>query len=648
MNLENLCYSVNCSGAALHKNILNCAALPQVFLTEGLNQLRSAISLQILEHNLVIIKQMPLAQILIFCILAAALILFVWGRWRYDLVAVLILLATVLSGLVPTTEAFVGFGHPAVITVAAILVISKALQNSELIAWIARNLTDAELGPSLQVGAIAAIVAVLSGFMNNVGALALLMPVVLQIAKKSGRHPGELLMPLSFGSLLGGLTTLIGTPPNIIIASIRANFTGEPFGMFDFTTVGIVVAVVGILFIMLGGWQLIPVRAEGGHANALFDIEDYITEVKIPPKSKLIGVTVEVARDLGLGKEVVLLDIMRRGQHRLAPTRAEVLRSGDHILLEADASVIEEILKNTDLSLVGSRALNANILRSGTIGVMEAVVTHNSALVRRTPMQIRLGRRYHINLLAIARQGKSVRDRMKMARFQAGDVLLLQGDLEAMPNVLSELGCLPLPQRGLAIGSKANLIPVLIFACAVGATVAGLLSVPVAFLTAVAALVLTQQISLRDTYDSIDWPVIVLLACMVPVGGALESSGASDLIATQIAASREFLPDWGLVAVILIAAMFLSDIMNNAATAVLMGNLAGGLAIKLGVSPDPFLMAVALGSSCAFLTPIGHQSNLLVMGPGGYRFGDYWRLGLPLEAIIVVVAIPMIMLVWPL
>jgi len=355
---------------------------------------------------------MTLPQTSIFLILVAALVLFVWGRWRYDLVAVLILLATVLSGLVPATEAFVGFSHPAVITVAAILIISKALQNSGLIAWIARVLTEVELGPSLQVGAIAAIVAALSGFMNNVGALALLMPVVLQVAKKSGRHPGELLMPLSFGSLLGGLTTLIGTPPNIIIASIRTKYTGEPFGMFDFTAVGIVIALAGILFITMGGWRLIPVRSEGGDANALFDIEDYITEVKIVPKSKMIGITVSKARELGLGEDTVLIDIMRRGQHRLAPTANEVLRSGDHILLKADASDIEDILKNTDLTLVGSRALHADVLRSGSIGITEAVVTQNSALVRRTPLQIRLGRRHQINLLAIARQGKPVRDRM--------------------------------------------------------------------------------------------------------------------------------------------------------------------------------------------------------------------------------------------
>lgn len=591
---------------------------------------------------------MTLAQTTIFLILAAALVLFVTGRWRYDLVAVMVLLATVLAGLVPGSAAFVGFGHPAVITVAAVLVISKALQNSDLITAIARFLSEVELGPSLQVGVIAAIVAALSGFMNNVGALALLMPVVLQIAKKSDRHPGELLMPLSFGSLLGGLTTLIGTPPNIIIANIRAQYAGEAFSMFDFTPVGIVIALIGILFITLGGWRLIPVRTDGGDANALFEIAAYITEVKIPPKSKLIGVTIAEAREIGVGKNVALLDIIRRGQHRLAPTRDEVLRSGDHILLQGDAPEIEEVLKNTDLALVGSRALNADLLRTSNIGVTEAVVTQNSPMVRRTPLQIRLGRRYHINLLAISRQGKPVRNRMKIARFDAGDVLLLQGDLEAMPNVLAELGCLPLPHRGLAIGTQSGLLPVAIFAAAVAASVAGLLSVPVAFLAGVAALILSRQITLRDTYEAIDWPVIVLLACMVPVGTAMETSGASALIAGWISESRAVLPDWGLIAIVLLAAMFLSDVMNNAATAVLMGNLAGGLALKLGVSPDPFLMAVALGSSCAFLTPIGHQSNLLVMGPGGYQFGDYWRLGLPLEAIIVAVAIPLILLVWPL
>jgi di/tricarboxylate transporter len=593
-------------------------------------------------------KSMTFGQTEIFLIIAGALFLFVWGRWRYDLVAVLVLLATVLTGLVPAKEAFVGFSHPAVVTVAAILVISKALQNSGLIGWIARFLAESDLSPSLQVGAIAAMVAVLSGFMNNVGALALLMPVVLQITKKSDRHPGELLMPLSFGSLLGGLTTLIGTPPNIIIANIRAQYADGPFTMFDFTPVGVAIAVLGLILITAGGWKLIPVRSEGGHANALFDIEDYITEVKIAPKTKFIGVTVAEARAAGLGENAVIVDIIRRGKHRLAPTRNEVLRSGDHLMIEADAAEIEDILKNTDLELVGSRSLQADVLRSESIGVMQAVVAPNSALVRRTPTQMRLGPRYHLNLLAVSRQGKAMRNRMNQARLRAGDVLLLQGDLEAIPATLSELGCLPLPHRGLAIGKTPGLAPLLIFAAAVIAAVAGLVSVPVAFLTAVAALIITRQISLRDTYDAIDWPVIVLLGAMVPVGAALESSGGSALIAGWIAEMRGLVPDWGLVTMILIAAMFLSDIMNNAATAVLMGNLAGGLAAQLGVSPDPFLMAVALGSSCAFLTPIGHQSNLLVMGPGGYHFGDYWRLGLPLEAAIVVAGVPAILLIWPL
>ncbi len=405
--------------------------------------------------------------------------------------------------------------------------------------------------------------------------------------------------------------------------------------------------MIGVIFIAVAGWHLIPTQEGPSRSDKVFEIEDYITEVRIPPKTELIGKTIREAYELGVSDDIVFVSVHRGERKRYAPPLDAVLRSGDHLLIEGDAQSIDETIKSTGLVLVGSRALHAQVLQSETIGMMEAVVTPASALVRRTAGQVGLATRHHMNLIAIARHGVPVRRRLNQVRFQPGDVLLLQGDTETMPDALSELGCLPLAERRLALQRSRSTMPIVIFLAAILASAFGLLTAPIAFVGAVALLLASGHVSLRDAYDAVDWPVLVLLGAMIPVGQALELSGASLLIADAIASSGGFLPSWALLAIVLVAAMMLSDVMNNAATAVLMAPLAGGLAQQLGLSPDPFLMAVAVGASCAFLTPIGHQSNALVMGPGGYRFGDYWRMGLPLEVIICAVAVPMIMWVWP-
>jgi di/tricarboxylate transporter len=582
-------------------------------------------------------------QIFVFAVLAMTLGLFIWGRWRYDIVALLALVAVLLARIVPPEEAFSGFGHPAVITVAAVLVISRTIQNSGLIGRVVRYLSDFDVSPSIQVGTVAALVAVLSGFMNNVGALALLLPVVLQVAEKTGRNPRELLMPLSFGSL-------VGTPPNIIVATIRVNYSADHtgFGMFDFTPVGAAIAVTGVIFIALIGWRLIPKHAGPSSAGHVFEIDDYITEVRIPPDTSLVGKTIREAYEDGVSDDIVFVSLHRAGRERLAPPLEAVLRSGDHLLIEGAAGSIEDSVKATGMALVGSRALHPDVLKSETIGMMEAVVTPGARLINRTARQVALSARHHMNLIAIARQGEPVRRRLNQVRFRPGDVLLLQGDTEVMPDALSELGCLPLAHRDLTLHQAKSFIPLVIFAAAIIAGTMGLVSIPIAFVAAVVLMLLTGQITTRSAYDAVDWPVIVLLGAMIPVGTALELSGASGLIAESIAQSSGYLPHWALLSIVLVSTMMLSDAMNNAATAVLMAPLSAELALRLGVSPDPFLMAVAIGASSAFLTPIGHQSNVLVMGPGGYRFRDYWPMGLPLEVVICLVAVPMILWVWPL
>ena len=591
---------------------------------------------------------MTFPQVYILAVLAATLGLFIWGRWRYDVVALLALLAVVVGGLVPAKEAFVGFGHPAVITVAAVLVISRALQNSGMIGGLARWLEGLNAGPSVQVAAVAGLVGAMSAFMNNVGALALLLPVVMQTAKRTGRAPAELMMPLAFGSLLGGLVTMIGTPPNIIVANFRAEATGQPFGMFDFTPVGLVIAVAGIGFMAAYGWRLIPVRDAGRQDGNMFEIEAYMTEVLVPKKSGLSRTPIaDVLAAAGEG-EVRAVALIRRGKKHPQPRPDQGLRIYDHLLLESSAEGIERILHETPLKLVGNRELDTKALGADGAGVVEAVVAPGSSLIRRSIAQAMLEQRHGLHLLALARQGRSVREHLRKVQVRAGDVLLLQGDAETLPDRLAALGCLPLAGRDIALHREPTPIPVLIFAIAIGLGVFGLLSLPIAFTAAVIALVLSRQLTARDLYTGIDWPIIVLLGAMVPVGAAMEASGTNILLADGVAILSAQLPAWGVVAVILIAAMVLSDVMNNAATAILMSQLSMQVAERMQISPDPLLMAVAVGASCAFLTPIGHQSNVLVMGPGGYRFGDYWRMGLPLEAVILVVAVPMILWVWPL
>jgi di/tricarboxylate transporter len=585
----------------------------------------------------------------VFVVLALALVLFINGRWRYDIVALLALLVVTVAGIIPGEQAFAGFGHPAVITVAAVLIVSRGLRNSGVVDLLARPLLRVKNDPTIQVGSLSSLVAALSAFMNNIGALALLMPVALRMARKNGRSPSLLLMPLAFASLLGGLVTLIGTPPNIIIATFRTETGAEPFRMFDFAPVGLGVALAGVLFIVLVGWRLVPQRKGAASREELFEIGDYITEVIVPENSKLAGKRI---RDIGQvsDAEVVVLELARGKERQNSPSSFTLLRGGDLLVIEADSEDLRELVDAAGLELHGSRKLGEEALRSSDyIGLMEAVVMSDSHIVGQTVRSLNLRWRYGVNLLGVARMGSRIQRRLRNIQFQVGDVLLLQGPRETFSATLSSLGCLPLAMRDLSLGRRRRVVlGVTIFAVALLLAAVGALPIQVTFMGAAVAMIMTRILSLREAYESIDWSIIVLLGAMIPVGQALELSGGADLIAEGTLAAAGSLPPAISLIIILVATMFLSDLVNNAAAAVLMAPIAIAVANGLGASADPFLMCVAIGASCAFLTPIGHQSNTLVMGPGGYQFGDYWRMGLFLEVIIVAVAIPLIMLFWPL
>ena len=588
-------------------------------------------------------------QVLLFCLLGAALLLFAWGRIRYDVVAVLALLIAVAVGLVPAQSAFLGFGHPAVITVAAILILSRALRESGIVNPMVRLLRPLRDRSSLQVLAIAGLAALCSGFMNNVGALALILPVALQSADAAGRPPSQLLMPLSFGTLLGGLTTLIGTPPNIIIASFRASETGQGFAMFDFTPVGLGVAALGVVFVALIGWRLLPLREHGEkEAEAIFHVEDYITEVRLPEESPYVGHRLVDLETLAQG-DIAVVALVRRKDRMLAPSSFLRLQAGDILILESDTATLQKVVEDAKLDRLGAAELSVENLRSERVGLVEVVVAPGSRMEGRTARSLRLHTRFGVNLLGVARQGERVAERLGHIRFLAGDVLLLQGEREALPETLAALGCLPLAAREIVLGRRpVSAVAPVVFGVAVLALATGVLPPHIAFVSAVAALVLLGQIGPRDLYEAVDWPVVVLLGAMIPIGAALETTGASAVVTGPILALEGEVPIWAILALVMVVTMLLSDVMNNAATAVIMAPIGLAIAHGLGVSMDPFLMAVAVGASSTYLTPIGHQSNLLVMGPGGYRFGDYWRMGLPLDALIVAVAVPLILWVWPL
>jgi di/tricarboxylate transporter len=566
------------------------------------------------------------------------MVLFVWGRWRYDIVALLALLAAVYLGLVAPQDAFSGFGHPAVITVAAVLVIGRALQISGLVDHLVRLLAPASGSPLQQTAATGSLAAMLSAFMNNVGALALMLPVTIRNAYKAGRSPSLALIPLSFATLLGGLVTLIGTPPNIVIASAREQAVGVPFKMFDFSPVGLVVASLGLLYLSFIGWRLIP--------RDLFRIKAYITEARVPDGSALIGTTVRELEQ-SCENEVSVMAIYRGKRRLLAPASVERLWQDDILILEGDPSTLEPLLDGDELEQTGRRDFKDEDLKSDEISVVEAVLMPNSPIEGRSMRGLRIHDRYGINLLAVARQGMAPRARLGSIRFQTGDVLLLQGESNTLQQALSAMSCLPLAGRGLRPPRRHGpYFPLGIFGLAVGAASVGLVPVHIAFVTAVAAMIVAGTLSLRDVYESIEWPVILLLGALIPIGQALETTGGTGLIAGGVVAVADELPIWAMLALLMLISMLLSDLIHNTPTAVLMAPIAISIAQILELPIDPFLMAVAVGSASPYLTPIGHQSNTLVMAPGGYRFSDYARVGAPLDLLILVTAVPMIMWVW--
>ena len=591
---------------------------------------------------------MTFDQIALFTLFGLVFALLLWGRIRYDVIAFGALVIALILGLVPKEQAFSGFGHPATIIVALVLVVSRGLVLSGAVDKITSFVVDKDRSLQSHVSIIGAAGGLMSAVMNNVAALALLMPVDIQAAQKSGRSPSLSLMPLAFATILGGMITLIGTPPNIIIASFREQALGEPFGMFDFAPVGLVAATAGMIFIALVGWRLIPgAQSKRDEAKELFDIGKYVAEVVVVEDSEAEG---KLVRDLDETCEefdIAIMGVIRKGKRLAGNSRNTELRVKDILVLEAAPDQIDKFVGSLKLGYQ-RKPSEASVAARG-MELTECVVPADARIVGRSSMSLRLLSRRNVTLLGISRQGTRFYQRVRKEAIQAGDVLLLLGPADALNDTVRWLGCLPLAKRGLSLTQhgRAGLAAGL-FALAILAASLEFVYLPIALAAVVVLYTLLEIVPVREIYDTIEWPVVVLLGSMIPLGTALENSGGTGLIAGSIVSLTEGLAPAIILTILMVVTMTLSDVLNNTATAVVAAPIALDIANRLEVNADPFLMAVAVAASCAFLTPIGHKNNTLIMGPGGYKFGDYWRMGLPLELLIIAISVPAILIFWPL
>ena len=553
-------------------------------------------------------------QIFLFGLFGLLFAMLVWGRVRYDLVAFAALLVAVFAGHVAPDAAFAGFGHPAVVIIALVLIVSRGLVNSGAVELIARFVVAPDRALPVHISVMAVAGAALSAVINNVAALALLI-------------------------------TLIGTPPNIVIAQYRQDALGAPFSMFDFTPVGLIVSVVGIAFVALVGWRLIPAR--DGTPSLDGDAGLYVAEARVREGSRAIG---QMVRDLypdATDKDVQIIGLVRRGKRLPGFARTEAIRKGDFLVLEGDPKSIEAFMGTADLDFAGSEKHGG--LRGANLALIEAIVPDTARIVNRSAMDVRLLYRHGVTLLGVSRGGKRFRDRVRKLTIRPGDVLLLLGPDDRMDQVAHWLGVYPLADRKTAlIQRRKALAAIAAFGIAIALAVTGVTTLAIGLGACVVAYIAMGLLGGEDFYAMIEWKVIVLLASLIPLSAALEASGGTELIANAIVGGTEGWPAWAILLVLMVVTMTMSDFLNNVATALIAAPIGVSVAQSLGASPDPFLMGVAVAASCAFLTPIGHKNNTIIMGPGGYQFGDYWRMGLALEVIVIAVAVPAILWVWPL
>jgi di/tricarboxylate transporter len=591
---------------------------------------------------------MPTDLTIILGIFAALFVLLVWGRIRYDLVAFGALILASLLGLVQNEDVFSGFGHAAVAIIALVLIISRGLVGSGAVEKLAMRLLDADRPLPMHIAVMAVVGAGLSAVINNVAALAILMPLDVDTAAKAKRAVSKTLMPLSFATILGGMVTLIGTPPNIVISEYRQDALGEPFAMFDFTPVGLIVAVAGIAFVSLFGWRLLPNREGARDQDAAFKKGRYIAELRVGDKLVDEGKRVGDLYPLADEHDVHILGLVRRGKRLSGFSMRQEIRASDFLVVEGDPKSIETFMGQSGFDFAGSEK-HTGTVTAGGLTLMEAIVPEGSRIDGRTARSLRLLYQLSVTLLGVSRSGQRFTDRVRLLTIKPGDVLLLLGSPERVSQAATWLGVLPLGGRETKVVQRSKSgLSIGIFLAAIAGAVLGWTSLPVSLAAAVIAFVAAGLVSGREVYDSVEWKVIVLLASLIPLAEAFENLGGAELIATQILSATQGYPTWVSLLALMAVTMTLSDFLNNVATTLVAAPIALGLATATATNPDTWLMTVAIAASCAFLTPIGHKNNTIILGPGGYRFGDYWRIGLPLEVLVLAVGLPAILIVWPL
>ncbi|MGE0416772.1 MAG: SLC13 family permease [Acetobacteraceae bacterium] len=592
---------------------------------------------------------MPNPQFLILLLLAVILGLMLWGRIRHDLVAAGGLLTAVALGLVPSDAAFSGFANPAVIIVALALIASRALENCGLVGLLSHRILGGGRSLATHIALLGGVAACLSAVINNVAALALLMPIDIQAARKAGRSPHLTLMPLSFATILGGTMTLIGTPPNIIAASMRARDLGAPYQMFDFLPVGLSVTAAGLAFIALVGWRLIP--HAGRDAPPVARGDEFIADLRIPAASSSIGRPLGDLTGIAADVDIIVIGLVRDGHPLVGEIQSMVLRADDVVIVEGATEGIVAFMERLQLQRGPARDPDSGepLTQAAPPVIAEVAVRGDSPLIGESARTMQLRSRHGITILGIYHQGRSYRRRIRDYRIDPGDVLLLATPQSLPTDVLDLLGLLPTNEVALAPHRPwATAAAVGLFGAGILAAGLGWLPFAVALAMVVVAYAAIGLVPAREVYARIDWSIIVMLACLLPLGSALETTGGIDLIAWSVLRLTHGQPPVVALAAVMVLTMLLSSVLNNVATIVIVGPLAISIANSSHVNPDTFLMGAAVATSCAFMSPLSHKNNTLIMGPGGYGFGDYWQLGVPLQLIALGVGIPVLMVVFPL
>lgn len=582
--------------------------------------------------------------ILTLCVMAGAVALFVSEKLSVDIVAILALSALVLLGVIGPDVAISGFANEATITVAAMFVLSAGLQRTGALRALA--LLFARIRWPWAFGlAVMLTVATVSAFVNNTATVAVFLPIVLAATAAKNLSPSKYLIPLSYAAQMGGVCTLIGTSTNLLVNSLAKDLGQPGFSLFEFTALGVACTVAGITYLMTVGRWLLPDRA----ATALtetYELGKYITELRVMPGSPLIGQSVAQSR-LAEKFSVYVLELLR-GKDQVWSPRAEVMQAGDVLLARGDWSRLSELKDQMRLEIEPEFKLRDDQFTGASQSLVEVMVAPNSRFAGETLRELDFRWNYHATVLAVHRRGEVLREKIREVTLNVGDILLMLAPREELPSLRRNPNLVVVTERDDETASRKRApLALLIMVAVIVSSGLGLMPIVISALIGCVALVVTQCLEPEEAYEAIDWRIIVLLAGILPLGLALQQSGAADVLASNTLGRMEGMNPVMVLAVVYLMALVLSELMSNAAAAVLLVPIAVSAAISMGLSPTPFLVAVTFAASTSFSTPVGYQTNTMVYSIGNYRFTDFMKVGIPLNLIFWAIGIVMIPMIWP-